>query len=69
MVGVFTCEKQISYLTEVETWFWPMIRQARRNFPRQYPAYENLKILLRCQTALIREIHQAQGGSEAATRP
>lgn len=53
MVGVFTADKQRRYVEEVRTWFMPMARQARRNFPMQYGAYENLKILLRCQTALI----------------
>lgn len=59
MVGVFTTEKQVKYLEEVDRWFYPMIRQARRTFPRQYPAYENLKILLRCQCDLIHKIHEA----------
>ena len=59
MPGVFTVEKQKAYLAEVDQWFFPMVRQARRNFPRQYPAYENLKILLRCQTRLIQLIHGA----------
>lgn len=59
MPGVFTIEKQRAYLDEVGQWFYPMIRQARRNFPRQYPAYENLKILLRCQVTLIHHIHEA----------
>lgn len=70
MVGVFTVEKQRMYLEEVEQWFYPMIRQARRNFPRQYPAYENLKILLRCQMTLIKEVHQAMcEGSTSTPRP
>lgn len=56
MQGVFSLEKQTAYLSEVEEWFFPMIRQARRKFPRQYPAYENLKILLRCQCRLIEHI-------------
>lgn len=70
MVGVFTVEKQGAYLDEVEQWFYPMIRQARRNFPRQYPAYENLKILLRCQMTLIKEVHSAmQGVSVPGSKP
>ena len=59
MPGVFTQAKQVEYLGEVDQWFFPMIRQARRNFPRQYPGYENLKILLRCQCRLIQHIHEA----------
>lgn len=58
MVGVFTVEKQKKYVAEVDAYFFPMCRMARRAFPRQYGAYENLKILLRCQTALIRHMHE-----------
>ncbi len=53
MGGVFTLDKQEKYVGEVHEWFYPMIRKARREFPDQYPAYENLKILLRCQVTLI----------------
>lgn len=60
MQGVFTLEKQVSYIAEVEEYFFPMIRKARRLFPRQYGAYENLKILLRCQVSLIQHIHEAK---------
>jgi len=59
MVGVFTIAKQKEYLAEVDTYFFPLIRQGRRNFPRQYGAYENIKILLRSQARLIRQIHEA----------
>ena len=59
MVGVFTLEKQKEYLEELDLWFFPMIRQARRNFPRQFPAYENLRINLVCQRNLIQHIHDA----------
>jgi (p)ppGpp synthase/HD superfamily hydrolase len=59
MAGVFTLEKQKAYLAEVEEEFYPLIRRARRRFPKQYPAYENLKILLRCQCRLIECIHVA----------
>lgn len=59
MPGVFTLEKQVTYLAEVEKWFYPMIRDARHEYPRQYPAYENLKLFLRCQCRLIAHIHEA----------
>ena len=59
MQGAFGIEKQQAYLEEVDAWFFPLIRIARRAFPRQYGAYENLKILLRCQCSLIRHIHEA----------
>lgn len=54
MSGVFGPDKQLAYLSEVDQYFFPMVRVARRKYPRQYGAYENLKILLRCQAALIR---------------
>lgn len=53
MQGVFTADKQRQYISEVEDWFYPLIKVARRRFPKQYGAYENLKILLRCQCQLI----------------
>lgn len=59
MHGVFTPEKQQKYIGEVSTYYFPMIRQARREFPRQYGAYENLKILLRCQCRLVEHILEA----------
>lgn len=61
MLGVFTAEKQVKYITEVETHYYPMIRLARRSFKKQYPAYENLKILLRCQCRLIEAALEASG--------
>jgi (p)ppGpp synthase/HD superfamily hydrolase len=59
MQGVFSFDKQAAYISEVDTWFFPMLKTARRRFPKQYPAYENLKITLRNQTRLIRHIHAA----------
>jgi len=58
MVGVFNLEKQKQYLQEVEEHFFPMVRAARRYSPQQFGAYENTKILLRCQTWLIKRIHE-----------
>jgi (p)ppGpp synthase/HD superfamily hydrolase len=54
MPGVFTPEKQGIYLQEVDDWFFPLAKNARRNFPRQFGAYENLRILLRCQYDLLK---------------
>ena len=56
MQGVFTPDKQRAYVEEVSTWFFPLIREARQRHPQQYDAYENLKILLRCQVALLRQV-------------
>lgn len=55
MNGVFSDDKKLKYCDEVDEYFFHLIRVARRNFPSQYAAYENLKILLRCQITLIRE--------------
>lgn len=60
MTGVFSLEKQIEYMDEVEDFIFPMLKQARRNFPQQEPVYENLKYVLECQIQLIREIHNAR---------
>lgn len=56
MQGVFSQEKQRQYIEEVEQRFFPLVRQARRAWPRQFGAYENLKILLHCQVELIQAI-------------
>ena len=61
MHGVFNLDKQRAYVGEVNQWYFPMIRKARREFPRQYGAYENLKILLRCQCRLVEHILEASG--------
>lgn len=66
MPGVFTVEKQHKYLDEVDTYFFPMCKQARRQFPRQYGAYENLKILLRCQSGLIRSMLDSNSSETAS---
>lgn len=54
MAGAFSVEKQLSYLLETEQLVLPMLKAARRNFPSQEPAYENLKIALRSQIAILR---------------
>lgn len=54
MVGVFSLEKQARYLNEVDEYFLPMLKTARRRFPRQEAAYENMKHMLVSQSALIR---------------
>jgi (p)ppGpp synthase/HD superfamily hydrolase len=60
MLGVFKIEKQQSYLKEVEEWFFPMLKTARRLFPQQAPAYENIKTLLRCQVRLYESLHRGE---------
>lgn len=54
MVDVFTVEKQIAYIKTAETLFIPMLKSARRRFPMQEPAYENIKLVLLNQIELIK---------------
>jgi hypothetical protein len=56
MVGVFTTEKMQKYVDEVNTFFRPLIRAARRNFPEQEAVYENMKLTLLGQINLIEYI-------------
>ena len=53
MIGVFKAEKQMKYLEEVDQWFLPMLKYARRKFPTQELAYENLKTMLLVQRDTI----------------
>lgn len=57
MVGVFKREKQLAYVEEVRSEFFPMLKNARRNFPQQERAYENIKHMLESQIELIEVIN------------
>lgn len=46
MAGVFSEEKQLNYKKEVDEYFLPMLKYARRMFPEQTMAYENIKCIL-----------------------
>lgn len=59
MVGVFKLAKQREYIGEVNQLFFPMLKKAKRNFPHQTMAYENLKWMLKSQIQLIEAIHAA----------
>ena len=61
MVGVFTREKQGSYIAEAKVLFLPMLKRARRNFPYQVRAYENIKFVLTSQMELIESALKASG--------
>jgi (p)ppGpp synthase/HD superfamily hydrolase len=58
MTGVFNKEKQLAYLKEAQDYVLPMLKTARRKFPRQEPAYENAKFVLNSQIELIQEMHK-----------
>jgi (p)ppGpp synthase/HD superfamily hydrolase len=57
MVGVFSKEKQLSYVAEAEEYFLPMLKTARRLHVRQEAAYENIKHMILSQINLIKAMH------------
>lgn len=59
MQGVFSTDKQLAYIEETERWILPMIKTARRRYPEQENAYENVKLLLRSQIQLLQAINRA----------
>lgn len=59
MNGVFTTEKMVAYIAETKELFFPMLKQARRNFPDQEPAYENAKLILASQVDLLSALVEA----------
>lgn len=59
MNGVFSVEKQENYVKETNEYVLPMLKDARRLFPRQEPAYENEKFILNSQIALIQATFRA----------
>lgn len=60
MIGVFTLEKQRDYVAETKLYFLPMIKAARRRFPQQELAYENLKHMLLTQIETIEAMLAAE---------
>lgn len=54
MVDVFTLDKQSSYIKETEKYILPMLKEARRRYPEQELAYENIKHALKGQMELLR---------------
>ena len=63
MAGVFPLAKQISYCEETRTHFFKMLKTARRLFPEQELAYENLKFTM---TAQLRIFESANAQNIAA---
>ena len=58
MTEVYTKEKQLVKIELLETKFLPMIKSARRNFPKQEAVYENIKFQLEMQSKLLRVINK-----------
>ena len=56
MVTVFTPEKQCRYISEVRDLFFPMLKTARKLFPNQLRAYQNIRFVLKSQIELIENI-------------
>lgn len=54
MIGVFSSDKQQDYVKEVEDYFLPMLKIARRSFLKQEAAYENIKHMLESQVELLK---------------
>jgi (p)ppGpp synthase/HD superfamily hydrolase len=59
MLDVFTYEKQKEYIRETREFIVPMLKEARRRFPRQEPAYENIQHVLVSQAELLQAVHAA----------
>jgi (p)ppGpp synthase/HD superfamily hydrolase len=59
MVDVFTYERQHDYIQETEAYILPAIKEARRRFPGQEPAYENIRLVLVSQIELLQAVHRA----------
>jgi (p)ppGpp synthase/HD superfamily hydrolase len=58
--AVFSMEGQLWYIEESETYIQPMLQRARRTFPEQEMAYENIKHILNSQIELIKAIHKTK---------
>lgn len=61
MPGVFGIIKQVQYKQEVREDFLPMLKSARRLFPEQTSAYENIKHIFTIQLELLDAVHEPQG--------
>lgn len=57
MHTAFTPAKQLRYITDTEQHVMPMLKTARRKFPEQEAAFENIKHVLMSHIELIRAIH------------
>jgi (p)ppGpp synthase/HD superfamily hydrolase len=60
MQGVFTREKQLKYIAEARNDFLPMLKTARRLFPKQEAAYENIKHMLNSQLELLEALNATE---------
>lgn len=63
MRGVFDQEKRQLYVDEIDRWFLPMLKAARKQFPRQEPCYQNIAQQLRSMRDIYRWAHDEIDGS------
>lgn len=61
-IGVFSTSKIAEYVEETRTHILPMLKTARKNFPHQNGAYQNIKTVLTSQVTAL-EALIAQGES------
>ena len=66
MPGVFSDDKQKSYLAEGRTYFLPMLKKAAYNFPQQQLAYMNVRQVMKRQMQLLELSHARIDGYKAA---
>lgn len=59
MVGVFTPDKVARYIAESEELILPMMKAARRRFPKQIPVYEISKLMISTHIHNIRTLLNA----------
>lgn len=58
MNGGFSPEKQVSYIEETLEYTVPMLKRARRSFPSQELAYENIKFIFTNQVQLYNALNK-----------
>jgi (p)ppGpp synthase/HD superfamily hydrolase len=59
MLGGFKPTKRVQYIQETLDVVVPMLKKARKNFPEQNLAYENIKFILTNQVRLYQELDKA----------
>ena len=65
LLGTASPQKIASYLDETTLHVLPVLKSARRRFPEQEPAYENLKLILLSQVELLRAVIGVEDVGEA----
>ena len=58
MRGVFPLDKRVIYIREIDEWFLPMLKSARKKFPQQEPAYQNIAQQLRSMCDIYQWAHK-----------